>query len=70
MLVKNQVYLEFVKEDRKYKLVMPVNAPLGEVYQATGAFMDEIIRLINEHAQQRKEIENSVNPVQEEAAAE
>ena len=55
MKVKSKLVFKHEIEDRSYSMVMDVNAPLGEAYQAAGTFLDEIIRLINEHAQKRVE---------------
>lgn len=54
MQFKNEITLEITKEDRNYRITMPSNAPLGEAYIVAGNFMDEIVRLINEHAEQVK----------------
>ena len=52
MEAKNVIAFEFEKEDRVYRLQMPSGAPLGEAYEASAEFLAEIVRLINEHAQQ------------------
>jgi hypothetical protein len=57
MKVKNKLVFKHEIEDRSYSMVMDANSPLGEAYQAAGAFLDEIIRLINEHAQKRVDAE-------------
>ncbi|NGX36860.1 MAG: hypothetical protein K1000chlam2_00005 [Chlamydiae bacterium] len=54
MKAKNDIVLEVEKEDRIYRFSMPVSAPLGEAYEVVGAFMDEIVRLINEHHEKNK----------------
>lgn len=60
MQFKNEITLEVTKDDeRKYRITMPSNAPLGEAYLVAGHFMDEIVRLINEHAEQVKKSEGS-----------
>jgi len=57
MDIKNKLVFKHKIEDRSYNMVMEANSPLGEAYQAAGAFMDEVVRLINEHAQKRREAE-------------
>ena len=57
MKAKNEIILEIEKEDRVYQMSMPINAPLGESYEAAAAFLDEIIRLIKEHADKRIKVE-------------
>lgn len=60
MIVKNKLVFEHKVEDNVYKMEMDTNSPLGQAYQAAGAFLDEIIRLINEHAEKRLEAEKQV----------
>lgn len=66
MKARNEIVLEFVGEDRVYRMSMPNDAPLAEAYAATGAFMDEIIRLIKDHAEKRPSIEQAEKPDSEE----
>lgn len=51
MEAKNVIAFEYEKEDRVYRLEMPHGAPLGEAYEATSNFLAEMVRMINEHAQ-------------------
>jgi hypothetical protein len=57
MIVNNKLVFEHKIEERSYSMTMDLNSPLGEAYQAAGIFLDEIIRLINEHAQKRADAE-------------
>lgn len=58
MEVKNQLVFEIKKADeRVYKFIIPVNAPLGESYESACQFKEKMITLINEHHQ--KELEAS-----------
>ena len=54
METKNVICFEFEKEDRVYRLQMPLGAPLGEAYEAVSSFQMELVRLINEHAERSK----------------
>lgn len=54
MKFKNEITLECIKDDRTYRITMPTDAGLGEAYMVAGQFMDEIVRLINDHAEQVK----------------
>jgi len=54
METKNIISFEFEKEDRLYRLEMPHGAPLGEAYEAAGAFYSKMVELINEHAEKNK----------------
>ena len=65
MDAKREIILEYKKDERIYRLSLPENAPLGETYEATGAFMDEIIRLINESASKRAIIEDEISEEKE-----
>lgn len=56
MKAVNEIVLEVEKEERMYRMSMSSGAPLGEAYEAVGQFMDEIIRLINEHTEKRPQI--------------
>ncbi len=51
MEAKHVICFEFEKEDRMYRLEMPNAAPLGEAYEAASTFLAEVVRLINEHAE-------------------
>lgn len=55
MEAQNVLVFEIKKEDRKYRLELPVNAPLGEAYTVAGMFLDKFVSLINEHATKRNE---------------
>ncbi len=50
MEAKNIIAFEYIKEDRVYRLEMSHGAPLGEAYEAAAAFLEEMVRMINEHA--------------------
>jgi len=52
MEAKNVISYEFEKEDRVYRLMIPHGAPIGEAYEAAASFLDEMVRMINEHADQ------------------
>ncbi len=73
MQAKNIICFEFEKEERVYRLQMPMGAPLGEAYEAASSFKDEMVRLINEHAKEDKpkekasEAESEQDQSQEEA---
>ena len=54
MDVKNKICLEYKKEDRIYKMEMDHNAPLSEAYEAACGFLDEIVKLIQQHAEKIK----------------
>lgn len=56
MKATNEIVLEVEKEDRLYRMSMCSGSPLGEAYEAVALFMDEIIRLINEHSSKRPEV--------------
>jgi hypothetical protein len=47
-MLKQQVLLEIVKEDRIYQFQLPVNAPLGEVHDVLFQMRSYIIDRINE----------------------
>lgn len=49
MKAKQEIIFEVEKNERVYKLSMPEGAPLGEAYEASAEFMQEVVRLINEH---------------------
>ena len=65
MNIKNKLVFEHKIEDRTYSMVMNMDSPLGEAYQAAGAFMDEVVRLINEHAQKRQDSVKQENQEEE-----
>ena len=52
MEAQKLICFEFKKEDRVYSLQMPHGAPLAEAYEASAEFLGEMVRMINEHAQQ------------------
>jgi len=54
MEAKNVIAFEYIKEDRLYRLEMPHGAPLGEAYEASAEFLAEMVRMINEHAENAK----------------
>jgi len=51
MEAKNVIAFEYKKEDRVYCLTLPHGAPLGEAYEAVSSFLAEMVRMINEHAE-------------------
>lgn len=63
MEAQNIIAYEYKKEERVYRLELPHGAPLGEAYEASASFLAEVVRLINEHAEK-------VKPLEEEKAAE
>lgn len=58
MKVRNSITLEVEKEERLYQMELPVNAPLGEAYEAVSEFRKEIVRLINESVQKEESSED------------
>lgn len=60
MEAKNRIVLEYPKGERVYSFEMPHAAPLGEAYEAAGAFLDRIIELIQSHQEARKASEEEV----------
>lgn len=64
MEAKRLIAFEYKKEDRIYTLEMPDGAPLGEAYEAAANFLQEMVTLINDHANKitatEEEKENSV----------
>ena len=54
MEVNSLIVYEFKKDERIYHFHVPNGAPLGEAYEAAGAFMDCIVKSINEHAERMK----------------
>lgn len=51
----SSIILEVEKEDRRYRMEIPVNSPLGEAYESCHVFMKEIVRLINENSKKMAE---------------
>ena len=51
---RNEVVFEVKKEDRVYRMHLPSGAPLGEAYEACGAFLDKIISMIMAHSENLK----------------
>ena len=47
-MIKNQLVLEVVKENRNYTFVMENNSPLGEIHDALSEMKDFIIKQILE----------------------
>lgn len=62
MEVKNYLAFEYVKEDRKYQLIIPQGAHLGEVYEAAANFVNGIANLIKEQAEKAQPIEPKKEP--------
>lgn len=58
-MIKQAVKLEVVKGDRVYQLDLPMNAPLGEVYDVLYEMRSFVISKINESqkSDERKEPE-------------
>ena len=44
---KNVIAWDTHKEGRDYRLVLPMDAPLGEAYEAAREFLAKIVELIN-----------------------
>jgi len=57
MKAKHEIVLEKKMEERVYRMSMEAGAPLGEAYESAAAFLDEIVRLIKEHAEKREKVE-------------
>lgn len=66
MEVKSTIQFEVKKEDRVYRLDIPLNCPLGEAFTACGEFMDKMVELINKHQEQRKAMESQSEDVAQE----
>ena len=49
MKAKQEIAFEHIVDDKIYKFTLPHGAPLGEAYQAAIIFLEEMVRLINEH---------------------
>lgn len=54
MEVKQSVKFEHEINDQKFIFEVPIGAPLGDVYNAAGAFIDKVIAMINEHKELRE----------------
>lgn len=52
MELKNLIHLSVVKNERTYELILPVNAPYGEAYDATFEFLKHISELAKQAAEQ------------------
>lgn len=57
---RNEVVFEVKKEDRVYRMHLPSGAPLGEAYEACGAFLDKIISMIVAHSENLKQKEKDI----------
>jgi hypothetical protein len=60
MEIKSAAIFEILKDERVYRLEVPAGAPLGEVYQVSGEFLDKFIEMINENAKLRKEQQEKI----------
>lgn len=49
MKAKQEIAFEHIVDDRIYKFTLPHGAPLGEAYQAAVIFLEEMVRMIQEH---------------------
>jgi len=67
MEAKNVIAFEYKKEDRVYCLTLPHGAPLGEAYEAVSSFLAEMVRMINEHAENSMPKDPDENDVAEKA---
>ena len=70
MEVKNVICFEIEKEDRIYRLEMPMGAPLGEAYEVASNFLERMIELINENAEKAKLEEKPKEEAEEKAVEE
>ncbi len=61
MKAKQEIAFEHIVDDRIYKFTLPHGAPLGEAYQAAVIFLEEMVHMINDHAEKtlKKEEETS-----------
>ena len=53
---------EIEKEERVYRFELPLHANLGEAYQVAGEFLDELVSLINKHAESTKKAPEEEKP--------
>ncbi len=51
MKAKQEIAFEHIVDDKIYKFTLPHGAPLGEAYQAAIIFLEEMVRMINEHTE-------------------
>ena len=51
MKARKLIILEVEIEERCYRLELPESAPLGEAYEVTLQFMNEISRLLNQQVE-------------------
>jgi len=54
MELKSILGLEVIKNERVYRLELPVGAPLGEAYEATWEMLKKIVELVNESVDKAK----------------
>lgn len=54
MELKQILGLEVAKNERVYRLELPVGAPLGEAYEATWEMLKKIVELVNESVDKAK----------------
>jgi hypothetical protein len=66
MEIKSSAVFEIVKNERVFRLEVPVGAPLGDCYQVAGEYLDKFIEMINENAKMRKEHEAKSQEVADE----
>lgn len=73
MEMKNSLFFEEHKEYeeneekkiRTFRMEIPYGAPLSEVYECAGKFLDKSVNLINEHAQNNKPKDPDEAPIEE-----
>ena len=65
MKAKNEISFEYIKEETIYRFTMPHGSPLGEAYEAAASFLEEMVRLINEHAAKMKEKDEEESETEE-----
>ena len=54
MKKNNCLEMEITKNERTYRFLIPMGAPLGEVYDSAIAFAAEIAEYIKEHIEKSK----------------
>ena len=63
-----EIAFEHIVDDRIYKFTLPHGAPLGEAYQAAIIFLEEMVRMINEHTE--KTLKKEEGPSKDDASKE
>jgi hypothetical protein len=54
MELKQILSLEVVRNDKVYRLELPIGVPLGEAYEATWEMLKKIVELVNESVDKAK----------------